>query len=96
MMVVAALLSVLSLLSLLALGLIWMTIRHGGSIVIESKTVATLFKQILRIEYRPQDRSSPATGNVVENPPSAGNSIEPSSDASAPGAEPRIGGDQMT
>jgi hypothetical protein len=96
MMVVAALLSVLFLLFLLALGLIWMTIRRGGSIVIESKTVAALFRQKLRIEYWPPDRSDLISGNPVESPPQSDNPIEPSGDASLPDARFRIGGDQMT
>jgi hypothetical protein len=86
LIVAVTLLSMTALLSLLAWGLIRMVIKSRGTLVIDSKAVAILFKLGFHVEYRCPDQSAlhPETyDQVVSGEPA----VNPRSSASGEGAE---------
>jgi hypothetical protein len=94
MMVVAVtLLSVSALSYLFALGLVWMADKHGGTLVIESKAVATPINLFLHLEYRPQDRSE-VSADKAESVPPSGSPIESPGNVSPSDTDSQIGGDE--
>lgn len=60
--VAVTLLSMAVLFCLLTWGLIRIVSRDRGTLVIESKAVATLFKWFIHVEYQSSDRSSLVPG----------------------------------
>ena len=94
MIVAVILLSVLALLCLLALGLVGMTIKSNGRLVIDSTTAAIPPKLTFHVEYRPPDQPALPTG-AAENQLSGKDSAESSGTAALPpNAESRPGGDR--
>jgi hypothetical protein len=97
--VAVTLLSMMVLLCLLAWGLIRIVSKDRGTLVIESKAVATLFQWFFHVEYRPPDRSG-VTPETVDRPlssvdslPSVESPTKSPNDASVNDAEVGNGGD---
>jgi hypothetical protein len=69
MIVAVTLLTMMTLLCLLAWGLIRTVSKSSGKLVIDSKAVAILFRFVFHVEYHPSEQPSPAPEITQESLP---------------------------